>query len=90
MLIEFDQTTIANMTAALDTVCKKIPLDKDNHETRKRIADAMVACARAGGRSLNEFQSIGSKALEEITRPPKTGWLDSGGYFDLDTPPPPT
>jgi hypothetical protein len=25
MLIEFDQTTIANMTAALDSVCKRIP-----------------------------------------------------------------
>jgi hypothetical protein len=25
MLIEFDQTTMANMTAALDAVCKGIP-----------------------------------------------------------------
>jgi hypothetical protein len=25
MLTEFDQTTIANMTAALDYICKKIP-----------------------------------------------------------------
>jgi hypothetical protein len=25
MLIEFDQTTIANMTAALDSVCERIP-----------------------------------------------------------------
>ena len=29
MLIEFDQNTIANMTAALDYVCKKIPADRD-------------------------------------------------------------
>jgi len=29
MLIEFDQTTIANMTAALDSVCKRIPPHKD-------------------------------------------------------------
>jgi hypothetical protein len=48
MLIEFDQTTIANMTAALDQVCKKIPADKDGHETRKQIANAMVECAQSG------------------------------------------
>jgi hypothetical protein len=27
MLTEFNQTTIANMTAALDFVCKKLPAD---------------------------------------------------------------
>jgi hypothetical protein len=32
MLTEFDQNTIANMTAALDYVCKKIPADKDSNE----------------------------------------------------------
>ena len=37
MLTEFDQTTIANMTAALDFVCKKIPADKDSNELRKRV-----------------------------------------------------
>jgi hypothetical protein len=36
MLIDFDQTTIANMTAALDQTCKKIPPDKDTHETLSR------------------------------------------------------
>jgi hypothetical protein len=39
MLTEFDQTTIANMTAALDFVCKKIPADKDTDELRKRVAE---------------------------------------------------
>jgi hypothetical protein len=74
MLIEFDQTTIANMTAALDQVCKKIPRDKDTHETRKRIADAMVAWARSGRRTLADFQDVGSKVLKEITRPPRFDW----------------
>jgi len=46
MLTEFDQTTIANMTAALDYVCKKIPADKDSNELRKRIGDVGV-CAWA-------------------------------------------
>ena len=37
MLTEFHQNTIANMTAALDYVCKAIPADKDNTELRKRM-----------------------------------------------------
>jgi hypothetical protein len=72
-MLEFDQTTIANMTAALDTVCKKIPPDKDGHEIRKRIADAMVDCARAGRRTLNDFESVGLGILGKVTRP--SSWL---------------
>ena len=32
MISEFDQNTIANMTAALDYVCKKIPAVSDTNE----------------------------------------------------------
>ena len=55
MLIEFDQNTVANMTAALDYVCKRIPADRDSRETRKRVADAMIACAKAGSRDYSDF-----------------------------------
>ena len=63
MLIEFDQNTIANMTAALEYVCKKIPADKDGYEMRRRIADAIFECGQAGRRTLVEFQEAGMKAL---------------------------
>jgi hypothetical protein len=66
VLTEFDQNTIANMTAALEYVCKKIPENKDGYETRKRIADAMVACGNDGKRSLIDFQNAGMKVLDEI------------------------
>jgi hypothetical protein len=69
VLTEFDQNTIANMTAALEYVCKKIPIDKDNHETRKRIANAMIDRARSGNLTFVEFQSVGLEALDQITRP---------------------
>jgi hypothetical protein len=75
MLINFDQTTMANMTAALDSVCKKIPKNKDSHETRRRIADAMVASAKSGRRTLADFQNVGMKILQEITRPPAFHWF---------------
>jgi len=74
MLIEFDQNTIANMTAALEHVCKRIPQDRDSHEIRKRIADAMVACGHDGRRSLVDFQSAGMKTLDEIVRPTRFSW----------------
>jgi hypothetical protein len=67
MLGEFDQTTMANMTAALEHACDKLPPGKDTHENRKRIADAMIAYARSGSRTLSDFESLGSKTLEEIT-----------------------
>jgi hypothetical protein len=62
VLIEFDQTTMANMTAALDAVCKRIPPEKDSHEVRKRIADAMVACAKSRRHTLVDFQNVGYPA----------------------------
>jgi len=57
MLTEFDQSTLANMTAALDYVCKKIPVDKDSHDVRKRIAEAIIARANAGRRTYVDFET---------------------------------
>jgi hypothetical protein len=85
MLIEFDQTTIANLTAALDTVSKKIPPDKDSHEIRKRIADAMVAHARSGRRTLIDFQDVGMKTLDEVTGQSKFKWFGLGRLMPAKT-----
>ena len=74
MILNLDQSTVANMTAALEYVCKQIRPESDNHETRKAIADAMLASANAGTRSLMQFQEIGIAKLEEITRPKKRIW----------------
>ena len=75
MLTEFDQNTIANMTAALESVCKKIPAGADSHALRKSIADAMVAHANSGTRTFADFQTAGLKALEEMMSPSGTNWL---------------
>ena len=76
MSIDFDQTTMANMTAALEQVCDRLPPDRDTHKNRKRIANAMIAYARSGGCTFSDFQSLGSKTLEEITRPSGVGSFD--------------
>ena len=75
MLTELDQNTIANMTAALEHVCKKIPADRDSHDFRKHIAAAMIGCANNGTRAFVDFQSAGMKALEEILSPSGMNWL---------------
>jgi hypothetical protein len=75
MLTDFDQNTLANMTAALESVCNKIPPDRDAHDLRKRIGDAMIACAGTGKRTFVDFQDAGLRALEETMRKPKSNWL---------------
>jgi hypothetical protein len=75
MLIDLDQNTLANMTAALEHVCKRIPPDRDTHEMRKRLADEMIACARAGRRTYVDFQDAGMTALSEILRPSQSSWF---------------
>jgi ketopantoate reductase len=75
MLTEFDQSTIANITAALDFVCRKIPADKDTNELRKRIADELVRCARARRCTLIELEQEGMKIIKEVTKPAKFSWL---------------
>ena len=78
MLTEFDQNTIAMMTAALDYVCKTIPPDRDSHVIRKRIADAMIERGRAGTCSLKEFQRAGLMILNGTAKPPRFGWFGLG------------
>jgi hypothetical protein len=81
MLAEFDQSTIANMTAALDYVCKKIPAERDGNELRKQIADELIRCARTGRRSLIDLQQAGIKIVEETAKPTRSGWFGWFGWW---------
>jgi hypothetical protein len=87
MLSDFDQSTIANMTAALDFVCKKIGADRDSNELRKRIADELMRSARMGRHSLIDLKQAGMKVLEESakptsrTKPAWFGWWRSRARF---------
>jgi len=77
MLIDLDQNTIANMTAALESACRRLPRDKDNHLARKSIADAIVACAKTGKPTYIDFENAGLKALKLITAPRRPAWPSS-------------
>jgi hypothetical protein len=75
MLIDIDPTTLTYMTAALEGVCNNIPPDQDSNELRKRIADEMIAAAKADRRSFADFEEAGMKVLNEVVRPGRFGWL---------------
>lgn len=76
-MLRLDQNTIANMTAALESVCRRLPRDKDNYTARKSIADAMVACAQAGKPTYIDFENAGLKVLKLSTTPRRSLWMPS-------------
>ena len=75
MLTEFDQNTIANMTAALEYVCKKIPAYKDSPELRKLLGAAMIQSANSGKCTYIDLQNAGLNALREHLQPQKASWF---------------
>jgi hypothetical protein len=75
MLTEFDQNTIANITAALEYVCKKIPANKDSQELRKFLGTAMIACANGGKRNYIDLQNAGLTVLREHLKSQKSSWV---------------
>ena len=75
MLIDLDPTTLTYMTAALEGVCNKIPAEDDSNELRKRIADEMIAAAKAHRRSFADFEEAGMRVLNEAVRPGPFKWL---------------
>ena len=65
-LLRFDQNTIANMTAALEYVCIKVPPGKDTPDIRKQIADAIAAAAENKQVSLTELRNAGLAVIEDL------------------------
>jgi hypothetical protein len=64
---KFDRRPAANLEAALGTVCRKLP-NVGDHETRKRVAEALLRAAKSGHRTLGDLESVGRKLVRELTR----------------------
>lgn len=75
MITEFDQNTIANMTAALDYVCKKIPPERDSADLRKRTGNEIIHCAQSGKRNVLELQRAGLNVLQAETKSKRGSWF---------------
>ena len=74
-MLRFDQTTLANMTAALEYVCRKLPVARDNPEIRKHIAQEIVAAADRGQTALGGFNAVGLKVVNGFLFPTRRPWL---------------
>lgn len=61
----FAPRTLANMNVALDRVCGKTP-SGEHHDVRKRVAKAIVQCAKGGKTSLGALTEAGEKVLWKI------------------------
>ena len=73
-ILNFDQTTLANMTAALEFVCRKLPLERDNPAIRKYIAGEIVALAQKGKTTLGDLTGIGLNVVNRYLFPPGRFW----------------
>jgi len=63
---EFDERTAANMEIALQRACQRLPADKQDHETRKLIAQSIIDAARKGHTTLGELTAAGVQALKQL------------------------
>jgi hypothetical protein len=66
-MLEFDNSTLANMTAALDDACKKLSRNLNTSENRKRVGDALIRAANAGNRTLIQFTEIAQREVKLIS-----------------------
>jgi hypothetical protein len=78
-MLKFDQTTLANMTAALEYVCRKLPPDRDNSAIRKYIADEIIAASSKGPSSLGNLTNAGLTVVNVYLFPPGRSWLRALG-----------
>ena len=74
-LLQFDQTTLANMTAALKYVCRKLPYDRDNSGIREHIAEQIIAAANKGRAALAELMDVGLRIVNIYLFPLGRTWL---------------
>jgi hypothetical protein len=63
---EFDERTVANMEVTLERACAKLPRHRNDHATRKFIAEEIVACARQGDTTLGALSAAAMKALHKL------------------------
>lgn len=62
---EFDHRTMVNMDMALEEICRQMKYGGD-HESRKFVAEKLMACARDGRTGLAELNIAARQALLDL------------------------
>ena len=76
-MLEFENSTLANMTAALEHGCKMLAGDFDTTDNRKRIADAIINAARARKCSLIQLIEVAEHEAAAIVGPSRPSLVDT-------------
>ena len=76
-MLEFDNSTLANMTAALDHGCKMLSGDIDTSENRKRIGDAIIGAAKSHKRTLVQLSAVAEQEAGAILGQSRPSFVDS-------------
>ena len=62
----FDTRTLANMEVALERACALLKDNRERHEARRRIASAILRCARGGDITLNGLTEAARAAASRL------------------------
>jgi hypothetical protein len=70
---KFDDRTTANLDVVLEGVCRELPKNGGDHESRKFIASKLIWAARRGERTLGALEAVARRALKKLSRsrPPR-------------------
>jgi hypothetical protein len=67
-MTEFGDRTVANMDVILDDVCRELPNNGGDHESRKFIAERLVRAAKRGHKTLGVLEIVARQALRALLR----------------------
>jgi hypothetical protein len=65
---KFDDRTTANLDVVLEDVCRGLPNNGGDHETRKFIARRLIWAARHGDKTLGGLNMVARRALQRFLR----------------------
>ena len=64
---EFNDRTQANLDTVLEETCRELPHHGGDHNSRKYIAEQLIAAARSGKTKLGDLRVVASRALMTLT-----------------------
>lgn len=67
---KFNDRTAANLDVVLDSVCRTLPNNGGDHESRKFIAARMLRAAQRGKRTLGALEIVARRAMKSLSRGP--------------------
>jgi hypothetical protein len=65
-MTKLDERTMAKLDVVLENVCRMLPNNGGDHETRKLIARKLVQAVKKGNTSLAGLEDVAHRALRDL------------------------